>query len=359
MILFSVIAAALSGAVFAVAVLWLKGRAPVSDLSRGKALYARFVDDVDRRLERGQIEADLALEEKAEAGRALLKAARDHGEATAPLKPAVVMAGAAVVAALSFGLYVVVGMPGYPDQPYAQRLAAWTAMAQTNPDALPPKPMSEVLKARADDHKNDAGYWQQLGRHQVMAGDYFDGARSLETSVRLDPKRAEGWSDFGEALVLAADGVADDSARKAFAEALMRDPNDISGLYYTARILRDDGRFDEAKVAFDKVSAQLPVGDPRRETIAADMASLDEARATQGQVSAQIQGMVDNLSARLKTEPNDPDGWARLLRAHRVLKDQTAEAQTLSAIRAQYKNNPDQVAAILDKAKAPVGRESG
>ncbi|WKL57704.1 c-type cytochrome biogenesis protein CcmI [Asticcacaulis sp. ZE23SCel15] len=359
MILFSVIAATLSAMVFAVAVLWLKGRAPVSDLAREKALYARFVDDVDRRLARGQIEADLALEEKAEAGRALLKAARDHGEAAAPLKPAVVMAGAATVAAISFVLYGVVGMPGYPDQPYAQRLAAWTAMAQTNPDALPPKPMSEVLKARAGDHKNDAGYWQQLGRYQVMAEDYLDGARSLEMSVRLDPKRAEGWSDFGEALVLAADGVADDSARNAFAEALKRDPNDISGLYYTARIFRDDGQFDEAKTAFDKVLMRLPAGDPRRETIAADVTALDEARATQDQVSAQIRGMVDNLSARLKTEPNDPDGWARLLRAHRVLKDPAEEAQTLSAIRVQYKNNPDQVAAILEKAKAPVGREGG
>ncbi|WAC47914.1 c-type cytochrome biogenesis protein CcmI [Asticcacaulis sp. SL142] len=359
MILFSVIAAAVSATVFAVAGLWLKGRPPVSDLTREKALYARFVDDVDLRLARGQIEADLALEEKAEAGRALLKAARDHGEATAPLKPVVVMAGAALVAGLSFGLYVVVGMPGYPDQPYAQRLEAWTQMAQTNPDVLPPKPMAEVLKARADDHKNDSGYWQQLGRHQVMAGDYFDGARSLEMSVRLDPKRAEGWSDFGEALVLAADGVADDSARKAFAEALKRDPNDISGLYYTAKILRDDGRFDEAKLAFDKVLSQLPAGDPRRETIAADLTSLEEARTAQDQVNAQIKGMVDSLTARLKTEPDDPDGWARLLRAHRVLKDQVTEAETVAAIRAQYSNNPDQVAAILDKAKAPVGREGG
>ncbi|OYW83082.1 MAG: c-type cytochrome biogenesis protein CcmI [Asticcacaulis sp. 32-58-5] len=359
MILFSVIAAALSGLVFAVAVLWLKHRVPVSDLAREKALYTRFVDDVDRRLARGQIDADLALEEKAEAGRALLKAARDHSEASAPLKPAVVMVSAAIVAALSFGLYVVTGMPGYPDQPYAKRLAAWTQMAQTNPDALPPKPMAEVLKARAADHKNDAGYWQQLGRHQVMAGDYFDGARSLEMSVRLDPKRAEGWSDFGEALVLAADGVADDSARGAFAEALKRNPNDISGLYYTAKIMRDDGRFDEAKAAFDKVLVQLPAGDPRRETIAADMAALNEARTAQAQVSVQIRGMVDNLTARLQTAPDDPDGWARLLRAHRVLKDQAAEAQTIAAIREQYKNNPDQVAAILEKAKAPVGREGG
>ncbi|MDC7677264.1 c-type cytochrome biogenesis protein CcmI [Asticcacaulis machinosus] len=357
MILFSVIAAILSATVFAVAVLWLKGRMPVSDLAREKALYARFVDDVDRRLARGQIEADLALEEKAEAGRALLKAARDHNESSAPLKPAVVMTGAALVAAISFGLYVFVGMPGYPDQPYAQRLEAWTKAAQANPDALPPKPMAEVLKARAGDHKNDAGYWQQLGRHQVMAGDYFDGARSLEISVRLDPARAEGWSDFGEALVLAADGVADDSARNAFAEALKRDPNDISGLYYTAKILRDDGRFDAAKAAFDKVLSQLPAGDPRRETIAADLTALNEARTAQAQVSAQIQGMVGNLTARLKTTPDDPDGWARLLRAHRVLKDQAAEAATIAAIRAQYRHNPDQVAAILNKATRPVGSE--
>jgi cytochrome c-type biogenesis protein CcmH len=37
-----------------------------------------------------------------------------------------------------------------------------------------------------------------------------------------------------------------------------------------------------------------------------------------------IHSMVDTLAARLKANPNDPDGWVNLMRARMVLNDPAA-----------------------------------
>ena len=77
------------------------------------------------------------------------------------------------------------------------------------------------------------------------------------------------------------------------------------------------------------VSARLPAA---RNT-AAPMAELP-AGPTTAQVSdaeamspqarqAMIDGMVSRLDARLKANPNDLDGWLRLIRARRVLGQET------------------------------------
>ncbi|HYD46389.1 MAG TPA: c-type cytochrome biogenesis protein CcmI, partial [Phenylobacterium sp.] len=94
------------------------------------ALHRRQLDEIDELAGRGLIdtaERDLA---HAEAGRRLLRAA-DAAPApwttggTASRRIAALAAGASAVAAL--GLYLATGAPGYPDQPYARRLAEWRA----------------------------------------------------------------------------------------------------------------------------------------------------------------------------------------------------------------------------------------
>ncbi len=54
-----------------------------------------------------------------------------------------------------------------------------------------------------------------------------------------------------------------------------------------------------------------------------------------------VQGMVASLAARLEDNPEDPEGWVRLVRSYAVLGDQANRDATLAKARAKYAANPD------------------
>ena len=62
--------------------------------------------------------------------------------------------------------------------------------------------------------------------------------------------------------------------------------------------------------------------------------------------------MVSRLAARLAANPDDPEGWARLVRAYGVLKDETAQGEALTRARKLFANRPDALAAIEAQARA-------
>jgi cytochrome c-type biogenesis protein CcmH len=61
--------------------------------------------------------------------------------------------------------------------------------------------------------------------------------------------------------------------------------------------------------------------------------------------------MVDRLAARLQASPDDPDGWARLVRSYGVLNDGAAQAKALARARRLFAKRPDALAAIEAAAR--------
>lgn len=356
MLLFSILSALVTAGLLGVAALWAR-RMPDDGLKTAREDYARFVADIERRVKSGGFEASLAHEEKLEAARALLKADVAGEGVRRSVPPFLGLVGAFAIAGGALGLYLVTGKPQLPDQPYQQRLETWMAQAETEPETLASKPMAEVLKRKAGKHADDPQYWMFLGRFQVMAGDYYDGAKSFRVAVTKAPDNAEAWSNMGEALTLMNEGQSGADARAAFEEALTRDPDDLSGQYYMGKILVAEGRFDAARAMLGRLREQLPVGDPRRQAVEAELAGLAQAQSVDAETKAQIAGMVAGLEARLAEEPENPDGWARLLRSYRVVGDQAAEARVLAEIERIYKDRPDQKALIIEKANRPVGSQ--
>ncbi|MCC7267530.1 MAG: c-type cytochrome biogenesis protein CcmI, partial [Caulobacteraceae bacterium] len=94
------------------------------------ALHRRQLAEIDELAGRGLIDETEREQTRAEAGRRLLRAA-DAAPAPwtaggpASRRGAALAAGAAAFAGL--GLALVTGAPGYPDRPYAPRLAEWRA----------------------------------------------------------------------------------------------------------------------------------------------------------------------------------------------------------------------------------------
>ncbi|MFT3997268.1 MAG: hypothetical protein QM667_07670, partial [Asticcacaulis sp.] len=352
MLLFAFASALLSAALLGLAALWLRRR-PVAALEQARARYESFAAETDRRVEAGYADAALAQAEKAEAARALLDIA--DADATPPLDPRAGFLGAVVIAAAALGVYLLAGSPGLPDQPYAARLKGWVSAMKTAPETLEAKPMAMAMGTLSTTYGDKAGYWMALGQVQVAAGDYYEASSSFQQVTKLAPEAAEGWSNLGEALTLLNKGESGPEARSAFAEALTRDGEDLTALYYSAKILSADGRYDQARRLYTHVLSTLAADDSRRGVVAGELEALDQSARTAATVQAQIGGMVAGLETRLKASPEDPDGWARLVRSYRVLKNVEGEKAALAAIDRIYAARPEIARDILQKAEQPVG----
>jgi cytochrome c-type biogenesis protein CcmH len=344
----------------AVVSLWHR-RAPVTDgLGQAKAQYEAFVADVERRESRGDIDAEMANEERVEAARALLNAE----EATRPvyrLKPAHAAIGAFAVAGLSFALYAVyIGHPELGDQPYERRVVQWTEMARQNIDSLPPEVLSAVLHRRSGEPDNikNPDFWLFLGKVDMMAGRYYEAAKAFDTAMKLAPQSFTGWSDLGEALYFVAGGSVGPDSQKAFDVALSRDPNDARAHYYIGRRDLDEGRYDSARTHFLTAKAALAVDDIRQPAIAEQIAAVETAQSGEAAARTRIAGMVASLEAQLAERPDNADGWARLLRSYDVIKDAAGKARALKAMQAHYRDRPAVAAEIVQKSQGVVGAEN-
>jgi cytochrome c-type biogenesis protein CcmH len=333
------------------------------------AVYRRQLAEIDDLAERGLIPTQEQRSARAEASRRLLGAA-DRGGAPFSLQsgrgPALAIAAAAPLAALL--VYLGVGSPQAPDQPFAARAAAWRA---ADPTSLDPEQIIVVLKGVARQHPTDPEPLYYLARAQEASGDPFSAEHSLRRALDLAPTRADLWSSLGEALAAQNDGAQNggaekqgtltDDARAAFARAARLDPAAPAPAYYLARDRIARGDVAGGLAAWRALLARMAPQDPRRASLADEIAAVektgglpapaapDAANAPDGGATANasadqnafIRAMVARLAARLEADPNDPAGWARLIRSYQVLGDQPRHAAALARAQALFKNQPE------------------
>lgn len=211
--------------------------------------------------------------------------------------------------------------------------------------------MIERLAARLEQNPNDGEGFRMLGWSYLMTGRPDQALAPFERAVELLPQNASAQSGYGEALVATNEGQVTPKAREAFEKALAIDPSEPRARYFRGRGLMQDGeRMKALNLWIDLANSGPPdspwQGDVRRdiETLAgelnvdvSDRLKASPALATSGQPpaldpvtvqaasslpldeqNAMIERMVEGLAARLKTNPDDSEGWARLLRSRMV-----------------------------------------
>lgn len=370
MLLFVTACALIAAILLAVVALWQR-RAPADGLSHAKALYAAFLSDVERREQRGEIDAELGNEERVEAARALLKAEADAVPAVTA-RPALVAGLIFVTAAVTFVVYILfVGHPLAVDQPYQARLKAWTHAAQQNPDDVSPEVLAAVLHQGADRNTSDPklrkvveqnianpDFWTFLAKKDLEAGNAYLAAKEFEAAERLAPAQFTAWSDLGASLALISGGAIGRDAKVAFDKALALDPTDTRAHYYLGRMNLNAGDYAAARSHFTAALSGLAPDDGRRGVVAEELKAVDVAEKGQAAMKTRVAGMVAGLAAQLKANPDNADGWARLLRSYDVLSDASARAQAEADMKAHYRDRPDIAQSILARAQSAVGAEN-
>lgn len=308
----------------------MKARAPEATGREDEAaVYRDQLKEIDRDLAQGLIgekEADYA---RAEIGRRLL-AATDAPQKS--LKPASIPRPHKITTLLvilcppAVGLagYLMLGSPGMPDQPLAARLAN-------------PGNNIELLIAKAERHlaqnPQDGGGWDLLAPIYMRSGRYDDAQQAFRSAMRILGETPQRLGGLGETLVAANQGIVTDEARGFFEKAAQLDPSNMRSRFYVALGLEQAGRKPEALEAFNAIKRDSPPGAAWEALInqhiaansdnapgnptAADVAAAKDMSGEDRQ--AMISGMVASLSERLKAEPNNIEGWLRLVRSYRVL----------------------------------------
>jgi cytochrome c-type biogenesis protein CcmH len=207
----------------------------------------------------------------------------------------------------------------------------------------------------------DPRAFEYLARASLAAGDSVAAVEALRTAIRLTPGSADLHAMLGEALTAATeDNSTPPAAMAAFRQALALDPQNMAARFFTARAQIAAGDTAGGVAAWRAMQQGLAPDDPRRVMLDAEIAKATAGPQTQALAIAQasapeqaqfIRSMVAGLAARLQAKPDDPDGWARLVRAYGVLGDKAAQTQALDRARKALAGRPADLAKVEAEAK--------
>ncbi|MDA0998350.1 MAG: c-type cytochrome biogenesis protein CcmI [Proteobacteria bacterium] len=361
-------------------------------------VYRDQLKELERDAADGRIGAGELAAARLEIERRLLSAVADTSEpsADAPDGKAgrlLAVALGLVLPVLAALLYLDLGRPGTPDYPLAGRAGAGgsasatrtaSGMAGSMSDAL------EKLKSKLEKDPTDVDGWILLGRTYANMDRAADAADAYAKALPLTDRHPMLLADYAEARIVAAGGAMSKDIHADFAEAVRRDPTlskpwfylglgkaqdgdfrgavqfwtdllaiappdapYVAGVREQIGLAGKDGGFDPKEILPSEMARQVAANLPRQSMPSTAPGAAPPQAApppgapgpTQedvtaaGQMSNQdrqafIRSMVERLAGRLAENPNDPEGWQRLIRAYEVLGETAKAAEAKAKLKA-------------------------
>lgn len=368
-------------------------------------VYHDQLREVETELARGVLTASEAEASRTEISRRLLAAAdeaeREKPGETAPrgLTVGISLGVLALAVVSTVGIYAVLGMPGMPDQPLADR-ERLRAEARANrpsqtemeerfrahldeqgfePPAAPAETLAlidrleTVLADRPDDadgHRLLAGSLSRIGRPFEARA-----AQQKVIDIMGEDASARDLINLAELSILAANGYVSPQAEDALDAGLRLEPTNPIGRYYAGLTLLQADRADLAYPIWEGLLREGPPDAPWIPAIRADIAevarlaglpppdvpamnlpgpSAEDMQAAeamdQEDREAMIAGMVAQLESRLADEGGTPEEWARLISSHAILGNTDHASDILEEARRTFAGDDAALGVINDAA---------
>lgn len=245
--------------------------------------------------------------------------------------------------------------------------------------------MIAKLAERLKTDVTDGEGFRMLGWSYLNTNRPAEAVTAYATAVKLLPERADVHAGYGEAMVVVAKDIVTPEAKAQFDQALKIDPKEPRARFFLALHKSQNGQeraaLDEwialsnasaadlpwqsdlqARAA--KLATQLgvnisgkfkqlatPVATPKDAAPfmtsgpdAATMAAAEKLPATEQR--SMIDGMVEGLASKLKANPDNVDGWVKLIRSRVVLKENAKAKDDLALARKTFASKPDKLAQI-------------
>ncbi|MBX9456215.1 MAG: c-type cytochrome biogenesis protein CcmI [Rhizobium sp.] len=332
-------------------------------------VYRDQLSEIGRDEQSGLIDREAALQARAEVGRRLIAADRATplGDRSAGAASTIALAAflCLILPAGGLALYARMGVPEASDFPLQARFNS-------------PDPDANILIRRAElrleEHPEDGRGWEVLAPIYLANGRVTDAVAAWRNAIKTLGPDARRYGGLAETLVVANQGQVTAETREAFAKVLELVPGDPRARFYLALADGQDGKLDEALAKLEALKKDSPAdapwigvtddqiarirsqqqeqarapGNPTEEDVAAASELSDDDRAQM------IRTMVESLDSRLKDDPDNIEGWKRLIRSYSTLQqpDKAGEAlqRGLAVFPADSENG---------KALIALGRELG
>ncbi len=361
------------------------------------AIYRDQLAEVDRDLARGVIGAEDAGRVRTEVSRRILdadRAARGEAGATAG-NAAWALPLTGLVLAGSFGGYLWIGAPGYPDLPLARRIAASEEFRKTRPDQAraekeaPARPAAEAspdflalmdkLRATVAARPDDTRGLELLARNEAALGNFVAAkeAQARLVAAKGDAATAEDQAALAEMMILATGGYVSPEAEAVLVRALTLDARNGTARYYSGLMFDQIGRPDQAfrlwRPLLEESPPDAPWVAPIRAQIrdtawragvnyelppeAAPLAGPTDAEIdaagdmTPAERQEMIRGMVDGLIARLAAEGGTAPEWARLISSLGILGDKDRARAIWGEAQTRFADRPADLALVREAAE--------
>ena len=341
---FWILVAILTAAVAAVLLLPLLRRPPAAagDAGHDVEVYRDQLEELKRDEATGLIGANEAELARAEVARRLIAASKAEAKGKAsPAERRNRLAQVFVIVllpAVGLCLYVATGRPDLPAQPLAERLAN-------------PGNDISILIAKAENHlarnPDDGAGWDLLAPIYYRSGRVEDAANAFSQAIRLLGPTPERLDGYAETLIAQSNGIVTAEARARLEQSLTLKADNPRAEYYLALALEQEGKRAEARAAFEAMAKEAPADAPWLPLVNRHIATLtegqggetagklgnptaDDVAAAQdlsaGDRQQMISGMVESLAAKLQENPDNIEGWTRIIRSYVVL-DQRPKAE--------------------------------
>lgn len=326
--------------------------------------YKQQLSEIDQSLRLGLLlEAD-AMDQKKEIARRLLLIERSKDDQA--LTAQHIVSGAAIkkqnillsllivilLPAVSFGTYYKMGNPNSGDWPLmgerAQRLAAIAADPQA---AL--NEMKIELQENLDQNPQIPENWAAMATHHLRLNQPDEAVKTIEQAAALFPENANIITQQAEIYTLSANGFVTPQAQDLFYKAIELEPDQAKPYFYIAEGEWQRDNHETALSIWKDLIDNAPNGAPwlqfvtnrfaqanqelmQAENAPAPNQQTEAFAAMNAQQQEMVLGMVSGLEERLAEDPDDQQGWQRLIRSYQVLGDAAAERTAITGLLAFF-----------------------
>lgn len=308
---------------------------PVSAHTNAVKLYQDQMAALDQDLNDGLIDESQAASARLEIQRRILRL--DKGaentttsETSSPVTITVIfvlfLTGAVI-------FYQKLGSPNLaasPTQNMAEQIPANAANMSQLDDQL------AQVRQRLESEPDSVEGWRLLARINSQLGRYQPSAEAYSQLSRIEPKNADWWILYGEAMIQMANGRVTPAAKHSLQTGLMLMPQHPAGRFYLGQALAQEGNHQAALDVWtdlrDDSTPDAPWMQPltariqqtqKTLGIAPDMpqntAPNNGKSGFSDEEMSMIQGMVSRLKERLTSEGGSLEEWLRLAQSEMVL----------------------------------------
>lgn len=324
-------------------------------------IYKSQLTELDHDEAAGAIGAAEAKSAKTEISRRLLAASEEDQASSTGLsskqRAAILFLVCLIMPSLAATVYMHGGSPQYAAQPYT-------------------------------DKNGEAELWRQYARAYMQTERFDDAEGALLQAIELSDPRADLYEGLGEVIIFGGDGSISQRAIDAFNTALELDPTRERSRYILAEWMWRQGDREDAVRAFIDLLESTQDQDFQgflkgriEETIAEIKAELSGEPVAQRPDSRPVNParpiagggaltgmsddqrtmvlqMVTGLANRLEEDPDDLEGWLRLIRSYTVLQEVQKADEALQKATLQFLTRPDALTALIALAEE-LGLTSG